>query len=138
MSESILHMPLGHFRKAGSTSCPWTNILVLRNCKLKRLNFNFQTFKYFFVICVLHICKLCGFLKKGPTVKKHWSIVILTNSKNYLNVFRIKLYLSNLLFCIKNVSLHQLKHMSVHIIAVCHLLIHPKWSFLLKYIALQY
>ena len=32
-------------------------------------------------------------------------------------VWRIKLYLSNFLFCIKIVSLHQFRHSSVHIIA---------------------
>ena len=31
------------------------------------------------------------------------------NNKNYLNMWRIKLYLSNFLFCIKNVSLHQFR-----------------------------
>ena len=42
------------------------------------------------------------------------------NNKNYPNVWRIKLYLSNCLFCIKIVSVHQFRHSSVHIIANCN------------------
>ena len=42
------------------------------------------------------------------------------NNKNYLNVGRIKLYLSNFVFCIKIVSLHQFRHFSVHVMANCN------------------
>ena len=42
------------------------------------------------------------------------------NSKNYPTVWRIKLYVSIFLFCIKIVSLHQFRHSSVHVLANRH------------------
>ena len=129
MSESISsHAYRSLKQTAGSTSCLWTTILVIRNCKFKRLNFIFQTFQHFLFVLSTTPWQTLKFLgKKRTNSKKYWSIVTLTNSKSYLNVYRIKPYLSNLLFCIKSVSLHQFRHFSVHIIANCHLLTHPKW-----------
>ena len=42
------------------------------------------------------------------------------NKQNNPHVWRIKLYLSNFLFCIKIVFLYQFRHSSVHVIANCN------------------
>ena len=49
-----------------------------------------------------------------------------TFTRCYPNVWRIKLYLSNFLFCIKIVSLPQIRHSSVHVIANCNRLTNTK------------
>ena len=51
-----------------------------KKSKVLKTEFHFQTFKYFFVICVLSIGKTYGFLEKRTNSIKHWSVVTLTNN----------------------------------------------------------